>query len=137
MEQDIKALSKEESEIYIRFLVAVCKSDGPDIDEREKNYVNLQAELIRLENPDEYWEEDIRTEDLDCSVLSEKSRLAIIRDCIVIANIDNEYHELERKEIFKIAETIDMPAEKVEEIESWLEEYWAVLRRGVQLFNPN
>lgn len=136
MEQHLQAMTKEEAEYYFRFMVAVCKSDGDDIDEREKNYINLQAELIGLDNADQYWDEDFDLDHSDAGGISDAAKLSIIRDCIVIANIDNEYHELERKKIFEIASEIGVTEEKVLEIESWLQEYWVVLEKGVRIFSP-
>jgi tellurite resistance protein len=108
--------------------------DSSEIHEREKEFIETQAQLFSIDTTP-YWED---TDD-DISFLrnvemSRMNRLAIVRDCIVLGYIDGDFNEKERAKVIKIASYLKLSESDVENLENWLKELWAVLEKGKRLF---
>jgi tellurite resistance protein len=127
IDEHIKDLEKD---TYIKALVAVAKIDG--LLAEEKDFVNFQAGLIGVDTS-VYWGEELEIDDIDFETVSNTTKKLILRDAIVIAYIDGEYSIDEIEMISVLANKMKQPKELVDEIESWLLDYWVVLKKGNEL----
>jgi len=130
MENIMNQFSQFDSKSYLQALVIIAKADG--VDQREVDFINLQSNLLGID-PSEYWKEDIDFSQFDSADFSRITKMAIIRDCIVIAHIDGDYAEVERKAITDIASRFGLKEKDVISMENWLKEYWQILEKGKSL----
>ena len=131
--EQLSKFSQTDSDCYLRAIISVAMADKK-IHEKEKDFINMQAQLLSI-NPEPYWEsKENDLSFLDNIELSKLCRMAIIRDSIVLANIDAEFDDSERKKIHKIAEKLQINKSDVDNIENWLKELWSVIEKGNKLF---
>lgn len=125
--------SNLEREYYMKAVVSVACSDGT-IHEKEKEFVNAQAELFSID-PNPYWEKPEKDLSfLGKAEISRMNSLVIIRDCIVLGHIEKNFADTERKRVNQIAEYLKLGKSDVKAIEKWLKELWSVLEKGKTLF---
>lgn len=109
-------------EIYLRLLVAVCKSD-PDNGPPEYRYVagmarRLGRDIVPL------WNETSKTYLIDGRPrVSRMTALLIIKDCIMLATLDGHFSLGEKERVYAWAERFDLPRADVARIEAWVEAY--------------
>jgi len=127
MENIINQFSQFDSKAYLQALIIIAKADG--IDQREVDFINLQSNLLGIDSS-EYWKEDTDFSIFDNTNISRITKMAIIRDCIVIAHIDGDYADAERKAITEIASRFSLKESDVISMENWLKEYWQILEKG-------
>jgi tellurite resistance protein len=124
---------------HVTVLAAVALADGV-IDPREKTVIQRHAALANVD-VNEAFEHAKDLQFLTRLQTSERTRRAILRDCIVLAKLSGAYREPERKRIAEIAAALGMPERALAEAEqraeavappvianapTWLEDYWAL-----------
>ncbi|WP_207688815.1 TerB family tellurite resistance protein [Desulfonema limicola] len=127
MENILNQFNEFDADAYLHALIIIAKADG--IDQREVDFINLHSSLLGID-PSEYWKEDTDFSEFDSANLSRMTKMAIIRDCIVIAHIDGDYADVERKAITEIASRFGLKESDVVSMENWLKEYWQILEKG-------
>lgn len=130
MENVLTQFESFDSEAYLQALVIIAKADG--IDQREIDFINLQSQLLCID-PAKYWDDETGLSQFDQSNLSYMTKMAIIRDCIVIAHIDGDYADIERNAILEIADKFGLEESNVVDMENWLKEYWQIIEKGKNL----
>jgi tellurite resistance protein len=131
--------------VYLRALAVVAHADG-HLHEREREFIEEQARLFGIDMAP-LWEQAHDLSFLQGIHASERTKAAILRDAIVLANIDGEYHEQEQKKVREIAALLHMDEQAVlraeqeapqsvpplivsEKAPLWLKEYWAIGAKG-------
>lgn len=131
--------------IYLRALAVVAHADG-HLDERERAFIEEQARLFGVDAAP-LWEQAPDLSFLDGIHTSERTKAAILRDAVLLAYSDGEYHEAERQKVREIAALLHMDERAVlraeqeaprsnppllvsEKAPAWLKEYWAIGAKG-------
>jgi tellurite resistance protein len=124
---------------HVAVLAAVALADGV-IDPRERTVLERHAQLTNTD-VDSAIERANDLQFLTRLQTSERTRRAILRDCIVLARLSGEYRPSERARIAEIATALGMPERAVHEAEqradavappvidhapAWLKDYWAL-----------
>src|SRR5262249_32354776 len=128
-----------------RALAVVAHADG-HLHAREREFIKDQARLFGIDMGP-LWEQAHDLSFLEEVHTSERTRTAILRDAVILAHIDGEYHEAERKKVREIASLLHMDESAVlraeqeaprsrppiivsEKAPAWLMEYWAIAAKG-------
>ncbi len=123
-----RALESIDLDVYFSILKEIIHADKILHDE-QMVYLRDQAELLDYDL--EKLEKNLKThKDIDWESTSGITKNIIIRDCIIMAYTNGEYHEDEAKMIRDIAQKMGMNESKIGDIESWLNDYWAVMQRA-------
>lgn len=124
---------------HLAVLVAVAMADG-ELDPRERTVLERHASMTNS-SIDEAIERAKDLQFLTRLQTSERTRRAILRDCIVLAKVTGEYRARERQRISEIVVALGMPERALAEAEqraeaiappvidrapAWLEDYWAI-----------
>lgn len=134
-----------EPKVYLRALAVVAYADG-HLHEREREFIEEQARLFGIEVAP-LWEQAHDLSFLEGITTSERTKAAILRDAVMLAHIDGEYHAEERKKVREIAAKLQMDEGAVLRAEqeaprssppllvsdkapAWLKEYWAIAAKG-------
>jgi uncharacterized tellurite resistance protein B-like protein len=104
--------------LYIQVLVAVAKADK-DNGPREFEYVKKQAGRLGIDFK-KVWNSTDRTFVINNRSLSRFTALLIIRDCILLASMDENFSLAERKNVYIYAEKLDITRSDVDSIIEWL-----------------
>ena len=115
-------------DLYFKALIAVAKADG-NLDKNELSFLKDQAHILDY-NLEEVISETYDLEQLVTEEISLFTKNTIIKDCISLAFIDDDYDDNERKKIQEIGKVLNISKDKIFEIEKWLEEYWKILKKG-------
>ncbi len=115
--------SIEDKANYLKGLIRIAKADRV-IDEEEKQYFKIIEDNLSIpkelqESINQGWDTD---EKISLKFTSKEVLLFFIQEAIQIAMIDNNYHELEKKEIYKIGNEGDISDEAIAELEKWVKE---------------
>ena len=69
--------------------------------------------------------------------MDEKTLKLALRDAVLIAASDGEYHDSELKIIKKLATQSGVNSGTVERLLEWVEEYWMLLAKGREIVGIN
>jgi len=130
MQTSTSKLSSSEAQSYLSALLTVAAVDG--ISAEEMRYIERQAQILGV-SVDALMIEpaaDLEALRQQCSA---ETRRMIVRDCITLASIDNDYNELERASVRRISEQLGVTRERLRALEAWTQEYWDVVQRGEHL----
>ena len=123
-----RALESIDLDVYFSILKEIIHADKILHDE-QMVYLRDQAKLLDYDL--EKLEKNLKTyKDIDWESTSSITKNIIIRDCIIMAYTNGKYHEDEAKMIREIAQKMGMDESKIGDIESWLNDYWAVMQRA-------
>jgi tellurite resistance protein len=130
MQTSTSKLTPFEAQSYLRALLSVAAADG--ISAEEMSYIERQAHLFGV-SVDALMMEP--TADLEAlrEQCSAEIRRMIVRDCVTLASIDNDYNDVERAAVRLISEQLGVTRERLEAFEAWTRDYWAVVERGESL----
>ncbi len=115
---------------YLRALASIAQVDG--VLEVERQFIEQQALSLGL-NPSEIdW---TKAADLDGEIAcaSGVTRRLIVRDCIVLASLDDDYTDNERREIRQLAARLGISDDVVHRLEDWVVRYSAIIEEGREL----
>ena len=104
--------------LYIQVLVAVAKADknnGP----REFKYVKNQARRLGIDFK-KVWNATDKTFSISNRRISRFTALLIIRDCVLLASMDENFSLAERKNVYIYAEKLDITRSDVDSIIEWI-----------------
>ena len=130
--QELRMLEDFDADSYFAALLMIATTNGT-ISETELSFLKGQAHLLNFD----------LEQLLACTTRPNIEKLAsssvmtkriILRDCISLANIDGNYDDSERKHVTEIAAQWGVGEDEIQNIEQWLEEYWAVMEKGKNLF---
>lgn len=128
---------------WLTALAAVAMADGV-IDPRERAFLGRHAELLGASLL-EAFEASRSLAPLAALSTTDRTRRAILRDCVLLANVDGEYHPEERARIEQIAKLLGLSDADVREAEAraldaslplggespdWLRDYWALATKS-------
>lgn len=132
-------------QIYLRALAAIALADG-QLHERERAFIEEQARLFNIE-VEPLWEQARDLTFLEGIFVNDRTRAAILRDAVLLARIDGEFHETERARLVEIAGKLGLDESAVAAAEqeapksmppliaqskapAWLADYWAISSKG-------
>jgi|GEM_PF-4960087 len=127
MNIDIPSIPVCHTDKYFLCLIALARADN-HLSNAEIEYIRMQSLLYRFDI-ESILGSDIDLEELDFSSLDTVTKISILRDLIVLANIDGEYSVVGKKKIEVAASLMGVGLAKLEEIHAWLVEYWDILRK--------
>lgn len=122
-----KMLLDDEKECFIKLLIYLSNVDGKAGHEEIQFVKNIGYE-IGVDSAGLWDSVDAATiEDLVSNISSPLSKNIVVMELINIAAADGNYLEKERAGILSIANLMNVPVEKVVEIEKWVQEgkIWA------------
>lgn len=119
---------------YLKGLIRVSKADGV-VEESEKMYFQLAATGLNLseqikENLQSYWEKE---DGKALEFTDKRIALFFLQEAIQICYVDNKYDHLEKNEIKKIAEELNIDTDSLVSIENWVEEGYKWKAKGADL----
>lgn len=124
--------SIDDALLYLKCLISLAKADGR-IDPREKNYIQLQAELYEVDLSD-LWDYEFNATKEELLRLSKLAKIFILRDLIILSYIDDEFHYKEREMIEELAKQMEIDTKKISELEDWLKKYIQLLEASIEIF---
>lgn len=112
---------------YLRALASIAQVDG--VLDVERQFIEQQALSLRLDPSEIDWTQaaDLNGE-IACA--SEVTRRLIVRDCIVLASLDDDYTDNERREIRALAARLGITDDVVRRLEDWVGRYSAIIEEG-------
>ncbi|THB78502.1 MAG: hypothetical protein D3926_12860 [Desulfobacteraceae bacterium] len=129
-----KPSSNLDSDMYIKILVAITKAD-PSNGEPEKEYVRRQANGLHV-NFNRVWSETDKSFEIGQVKVTRQTALTVLRDCIVLASLDDNYSLTERERILTYAQKLRIPLADINSLEKWvstkkdLEKQWKKILAG-------
>jgi len=122
-------MNEFEAKVYIKCITDIAKSDG-FFHANEKSFINTQSTLygVDLNSIDEF-----DCKNINFATISKLTKMSILRDCIVVANIDNNYDDSERDKIVELASGMEISENEFMQLEDWLFRYWELLKEGNEL----
>ena len=109
---------------YIRALITVVKMDG--IKPIERQYVEARAALLGVETG-ALWDEDLTDLPPIPDDVSLVTRRVVVRDCILMACIDDDYTDRERERVHQIAAWLSVDVETCDRFEDWFARYFDMM----------
>ena len=134
MQTSTSKLSPSEAQSYLSALLTVAAADG--ISTEEMGYIERQAQILGV-SVDALMIEPAADLEALRAQCSPATRRMIVRDCITLASIDNDYNEVERQAVRRISEQLGVTQERLEAFEAWTREYWDVVQRGEHLLRDD
>jgi hypothetical protein len=124
-----------DSELYIKILIAITKADknngAPEID-----FVKSKALALGIDF-DKLWQTTDKTFSIQKAKVSRLTAFVILKDCIMLASLDQNYTLDEKERVFAYAEKLDIPRSDVHEISYWLKEYQSLMAQWDQMVFPD
>lgn len=125
MFESTSVLEKFDGLAYIGALISIAKADG--IKSVERNFIEDQARVLGVD-PDALWEHPPINLDQFAQTASTVTKRLLIRDCITLASVDDDYSDNERHHILSMAVQFNIQTEMVEKLESWVQRYKSLVR---------
>jgi len=125
--QPVTSSKDFDPEIYLRILIATCKSDRSN-SEPEIRFVRSKAHQLGLDF-DQYWESTDKSFTMAHQKVSRLTALTILKDSVLLATLDRNYTLQEKERIFTYAEKLDLPRSDVDALHEWIEAYQQLKRR--------
>ena len=116
---------------YLKVLISVAMADG-EIQPSELQFIELQARLLSLDFTQLIKEPSLDLESYSHK-LSSKTKRVILRDCICMGYIDDNYSQDERQKIKSITTQLGLNNKDATDMETWLKTYWEHLKEGERL----
>ncbi len=129
MEIDYKSLEGFHAHEYLAALVAVAQTDG--LSEPVLGFLENQASFLGL-SLDSFLE----SSEFEFSELIDQplpTRMAVIRDCVLLASVDGNYSKNESAHVRALAAQVNIDADSVSQLEAWIRDYAEVVDRGAKL----
>jgi uncharacterized tellurite resistance protein B-like protein len=132
-----------EPRAYLSALVRIALADE-HVHPAARDFIEQQARLFGVEAA-ETWRLADYCRGRELPPLTRRNRLALVRDCKVVANLDGEYGTRERAKVQQIAGRLNLTSGEIAEAEEdaricmppfretspvWLREYWGILEKG-------
>ncbi len=120
---------------YIKTLITIAKADrfnGPP----EYDYVRCQAERYGIDF-EPLWQTIDRGDFIKTKKVSRLTALIILKDCIYLASMDNNFSLPEKERIYAYAQQLDIPRADVDILEIWLENARELQRKWERLISGN
>ncbi len=120
---------------YIKALITIAKADrfnGPP----EYDYVRCQAERLGIDF-ETLWQTIDRDEFIKTKKVSRLTAMLILKDCIYLASMDNNFSLPEKERVYAYAQILDIPRTDVDILEIWLEKARELQRKWEKLVSGN
>ena len=132
----VDLLDERSREAYVGILIHVAAADG-DLVREESAAIEaaMGRAMIRPKQREKLRPKLIEPPELE-KLLDELSADAIrvsLRDSLIIAAVDGDYHEKEIEIIKKIANATDFSTKKLEELMQWVEDGWKWMALGREI----
>lgn len=118
-------------EHYIKVLITIAKADrfngSPEYD-----YVRCQAERIGVDF-DNLWQTVDKGFSIRATKVSRLTALTILKDCIYLASMDQNFSLPEKERVYAYAQMLDIPRTDVDLLEEWLEKVRDLQRKWEKL----
>jgi len=130
MQPILDVLPDFQAEGYLRALIAIAQVDG--VLPVELDYLRHQATVMGFDLDVLMAEDEATPTDLGqgCNAMT---RRVILRDCIILACIDNEFSGAERQKVDEICDLLELDRALIPRFEDWIGRYEAVLTEGARL----
>ena len=126
-------LDERSREAYIGVLIRIAAADG-DLVREESAAIEaaMGRAMIRPKQRERMrpWLTDPPGLDGLLAEMSAEARCVVLRDAIIIAAVDGDYHESEIEVIRLIAKSAGIGSSELESLFSWVEEGWRWMARG-------
>ena len=132
----LETLPATEKRSVLAVLTLVCAADGELVREEMAALESKMGQaLLHPEVRREIRQMLRQPPDFEMLILNmdEASLRLAVRDAILIAAADGEYHLDEMKMIKKIANAAGLQSDAIEELLSWVEELWTIQAKGRSL----
>jgi hypothetical protein len=122
-------------ELYIKILIVITKADrnngAPEIE-----YIKTKANSLGLDF-NKLWNTTDKKFSISRLKVSRFTAFVILKDCIMLANLDKSYSLSEKEKVYTYAQKLDIPRSDVHDIEKWLDEYNVLLHKWDKLVFPD
>tara|TARA_B100000945_G_scaffold320670_1_gene331517 strand:+ start:1962 stop:2438 length:477 start_codon:yes stop_codon:yes gene_type:complete len=129
----LETLDVEEKKGVLALLTLVCASDGELVrEEMAALEAKMGQALMHPENRREIRQMLRRPPIIEevIAEMDENSLRLAIRDAVLIAAADGEYHEKELTLIKKIISAAGLENHIIDELTSWVDEFWKIQAKG-------
>jgi len=118
--------------IYLRALASVAHADG--VLDVERQFIEQQAASLGIDQEEINLSQPVDLDSLT-STASDLTRRLIVRDCIVLASLDDDYTGNERRHIRHLAARLGVSEDVVGKLEDWVNRYSTILEEGQRLLS--
>lgn len=121
---------------FLKGLIRLAKCDG-NLDEEEFKFYQQAAYSMQLNDEDveelnKTWN---RSEKISLTFASSKEKMFFLIQAVQLCWVDNEYTEIEKKEMQVIAEELGIDRQALKKVEEWVYEGVEWNRRGEELLS--
>lgn len=121
---------------YLKVLVTLAKGDDGQIDAQELAFIRAQADLLAADVLP-FLDDGQHFIDFTKPIAppSRETALAIVRDGIALGYINGDFRAEQKDVLYSVAESMGLVQQDVDAVEEWLQEFWAVLKKGNDLLH--
>lgn len=125
----VNFLSSEEKKSLFQLILAIARADG-DISIKEIDYLSAYADEYNIDFSPNM---ESNLEQVCSQLRSFKSKVVAIQEIVKIALVDGHYDEAEKRGALMIANLLQLPTEKFQEIENWVIEGQKWVLKGEEM----
>ena len=136
----VDLLDEKSREAYIGILICVAAADGDLVREESAAIEAAMGRAMIRPNRREMMRPWI-TEPPEMAILldemSEDAKRVVLRDSLIIAAVDGDYHDEEIRVIRNIAKAAGIDSPKLEALMKWIEDGWRWMALGREILGVN
>ncbi len=136
----VDLLDERSREAYVGVLIHVAAADG-DLVREESAAIEaaMGRAMIRPKQREMLRPQLTEQNELDklLEQLSKDACRVVLRDSMIIAAVDGDYHEAELKAIHEIAKAAEVKKKELDSLFNWVEDGWRWMARGRGILGVN
>ena len=118
-DETVSNFDEKEANLYVKALFFLACADGL-VQDREREFIESQLQLIGTQTdlaeitaePDAFF--------LKHKEMSRAKRIALLRDCMILATVDGLVDDFERRTLHEMARILDISQIEMERLEKWV-----------------
>ena len=118
-DETVSNFDKKEADLYVKAMLFLAAADGV-VQEREREFIESQLQIMEIRTdlagmatePDVFF--------LQQGGMSRAKRIALLRDCLILANVDGLVDDFERRTLHDMARILGISQTDMENLEKWV-----------------
>ena len=118
-DESVSNFNEKEATLYLKALLFLASADG-DIQERERKFIESQVQILSKKTDVAVSPAEPDTGFLHQTTMSRAKRMALLRDCLMLASVDGFVDVFERRTLHEMARILDVSSMDMENLEQWV-----------------